>query len=248
MIEPFFFKQDLLFGCYHPAVDFDSSRLLIICPPFFDDYRRSYRALSILANTCAEQGVHVLRFDYYGTGESQGLLDDASVDGWKDDIYAAIEEGIALSGAGEVVVLGIRFGATLAAQVVHPKISRYLFWDPVTSGIVYLEWLDTVNNILKQQHRELALNARVPFESMSYENFHITSALKNEISSLVFNPTVHGKEEESFIITTDQSVSDAKMYSHCEFPGLHYDWPAYHDGIFLPSPVLEALARRVISR
>lgn len=246
MIEPFFFKQELLFGCYHPAVDFDSQRLLIICPPFFDDYRRSYRGLSDLASVCAEQGVHVLRFDYYGTGESQGLLDQASVDGWKGDILAAIEEGIALSGADEVVLLGVRFGGTLASQIRHPKVNRYIYWDPIASGAAYLGWLDVVNDLLQQQLWQSARDLKIPFENIIYENFHITSALKSGISALIFKQRDTGKGTQMYIITTDSAVYDSKIYTDCEFPGLSYDWPAYHDGIFSPKPVLAALARRVL--
>ena len=246
MIEPFFFKKDQLFGCYHPAADLDSQRLLIICPPFFDDYRRSYRALSDLANACAEQGVHVLRFDFYGTGESQGMLDQASVDDWKEGIHAAIEEGMALSGANEVTLLGVRFGAVLAAQIMHENVKRYIFWDPIASGASYLEWLDKVNDHLRQQHRQDARINNIPFENIIYENFHIPPELKSGIAALQFDQSFTSHLAQSFILTTDPLVYESKMYANCEFPGLSYDWPAY-DGIITMKPVLEALALRILA-
>ena len=246
MIEPFFFKRNLLFGCYHPAADLDSRRLLIICPPFFDDYRRSYRALSDLANACAEQGVHVLRFDFFGTGESQGLLDMATVDVWKEDIVAAIEEGVALSGADKVTLLGVRFGAVLAAQIIHTNVKQYIFWDPLASGASYLRWLDEVNDILRRQHWQLSRDVNIPFEDIAYENFRMSAVLKNEIAALAFDQSTIDKVAESCVITTDPLIYDTKVYANCEFPGLRYDWPAYHDGIISPKPVLEAIGRRVL--
>ncbi len=246
MIEPFFFKNDLLFGCYHPAVNIDSQRLLIVCPPFFDDYRRSYRALSDLANACSEQGVHVLRFDFLGTGESQGLLDQATVGIWNEDILAAIDEGVALSGADEVIVLGIRFSAVLAAQTMHENVKKYIFWDPIPSGACYLKWLDQVNDLLRQQHWQISKESNIPFEDIAYENFRIPQVLKSEITALVFDQSVIDNTAKSYVITTDPLVCDAGIYANCEYPGLSYDWPAYHDGIISLKPILEAICRRVL--
>jgi len=246
MIEPFFFHDEKLFGCYHPSSNPNSSRLLIICPPFFDEYRRSYRALADLANACAGQGVHVLRFDFSGTGESYGELDQVSVNDWMKDIDAAIEEGIALSGANEVHLVGVRFGATLAAQAKHPTIKRYIFWDPIETGSAYLNWLDKVNQGLKEKHLRLARYVNKPFENIRYENAHLSQVLKDDIAKIRFNQKTLKKFAPSFVISTDQSICDSKVFTNCEFCGLSYNWPAYHDGVLVQKPVLEAIARRVL--
>ena len=247
MIEPFFFRQELLFGCYHPSAYLDSQRLMVVSPPLFDEYRRSYRALSDLANACSEQGVHVLRFDYYGTGESYGELNQSSIGVWKGDVEAAIEEGIALSGANEVTLLGVRFGGLLNSQIRHPSIKRYIFWDPVDSGASYLGWLDEVNHILKEQHQQSAKDINIPFENIEYENFKLPPKLKKEMAALTFDFGSIEEISQPFIITTDPSVYDSKKYANCEFPMLRYDWPAYHDGLISLKPVLEAIARRVLA-
>lgn len=248
MIEPFFFRNQRVFGCYHPPGNNNLSRLLVICPPLFDEYRRLYKALSELANACANHGVHVLRFDYFGTGESYGELVDASIDEWKKDIDAAIEEGMAVSGADEIVLCGVRFGATLAAQSKHPRIKKYIFWDPVLNGELYIHWLDTVNQVLKKQHERNARNANIPMENIEYENFHLTPNLKKDMSSLALNQSglSGGRAVSSYIISTDKSVCDSKIFQNCEFGGLDYDWPVYQDGVLIQKPVLEAIARRVV--
>ena len=247
MIEPFFFREEQLFGCYHPAGGIGSSRLLVICPPFFDEYRRSYKALADLANACAEQNINVLRFDYFGTGESFGTLDQASVDGWRSDIESAIEEGIALSGADEVCLLGVRFGGTLAAQARHDCIKRYVFWDPVVSGSSYLAWLEEVNNDLKRSHYQLSRKINKGFENIEYEAFHLPLSLRNGIHELLLDQKALEKIAQTYVITTDKTVYDSNIFSNCEFPGLRYDWPVYHDGVISQKPVLEAIAGRVIA-
>lgn len=246
MIEPFFFDQDLLYGCFHPAASSDASRLLIVCPPFFDEYKRTHQALFELANACAQQGVNVLRFDYFGTGDSQGLLNEASVAIWQNNILAAIEEGIALSGAEDVILLGVRFGASLASQTVHPEIKRCVFWDPIPDGRYYLECINEGNRLLEQEHRLLARDMNVPFAMMAYENFLIAATLQREIAAVTFNQKAPSKTTSSYIITTNPLVYEQQLYANCEFPGLSYDWPAFQDSLFAPAPVLEAIGRRII--
>lgn len=247
MIEPLFFDQDRLFGCYHPAAGQESSKLLVICPPFFDDYRRSYRALSEFSIACAEKGVHVLRFDFYGTGESQGLLEEATVAGWIDNAQAAIDEGIAISGADDVTLMGVRFGALLAVHAVHEQIKQYLLWDPVVSGAAYLSWLDQVNEILKQQHLQHAKLQKLSPEQIDFVNFYLPDRLKAEMAALQFVQDVQEAGSRRVVVTTDPSVCGSGIAGECEFAGFQYDWPAYHDGILTMKPVLEVLARRVLS-
>jgi pimeloyl-ACP methyl ester carboxylesterase len=245
MIEPFFFRDEQAVGFYHPASDPNSSRLLVICPPLFDDYRRSFRALSELAIACADQGVHVLRFDFFGTGESHGLLEEVTLDDWKEDIRAAIDEGIELTGADQVDLLGVRFGATLAAQSRHSKITRYIFWDPVISGNTYLEFLNHVNLAIELRHKKLAMEENLAFEKIPYETFFLSAALRQDISHIFIDPQERESSAPYFVISTNKAAR-ALGFAHYEFAGIDYDWPDYHVGVLSQKTVLEAIVRRVI--
>ena len=244
MIEPFFFRDEQTLGFYHPSRDPDSSKLLVICPPFFDEYRRIYRALSELAIACADQGVHALRFDFYGTGESQGLLEEVTLADWKKDISAAIDEGIELCGADEVFLLGVRFSATLAAQVKHRKIKRYILWDPVISGNKYLEWLDQVNHTMHLRYRNIAADANRSLDKIAFENFHLSPALKSDIAGVSISPGSGNGSAPYSVISTNRADKELGFADY-EFAGIDYDWPAYHDGVLSQKAVLETILRRV---
>ncbi len=45
-----------------------------------------------LALTLAKSGLNVLRFDYFGVGNSGGESDEIDLDGWRRDIEMAIDE------------------------------------------------------------------------------------------------------------------------------------------------------------
>jgi hypothetical protein len=242
MFEPEFFDNDRLFGFYHPANNADSDRLLVVCPPLFDEYRRCYKAISELAKGCAAEGTHVFRFDYFGTGESWGTLEEASVQTWIGDVQAAIEEGLALSGANRVYLCGVRFGATLAAQIQHPRIVEYLFWDLIPSGRDALAQLTSVDDELNRLHVHLTRYNNVAQNSGKQELFHINATLRSGIASLQVD--LRNLSQRARV---HQVVCQASRATEgAEFSGFDYDWPPFPGGLLLPKPVLEVLARRLV--
>ena len=142
-MHPFFFgtSEHRLFAVYHAAVGSRPRALgVVLCYPLGHEYIRSYRALKTLASQLASQGFHVIRFDYYGSGDSAGASDAGSVDVWVDDILTAIDELKDMAGVDRVVLLGLRLGANLAVRAASRRadIDALVLWDPVPSGSEYL--------------------------------------------------------------------------------------------------------------
>ena len=86
-------------------------------------------------------GFHVLRFDYSCTGDSAGEGRDARIADWLDDVTWAIEELQDTAMVDTVSVVGLRWGATLAALATRGRddVDRLVLWDPVVSGSAYLD-------------------------------------------------------------------------------------------------------------
>jgi amino acid adenylation domain-containing protein len=135
----FFGPGQSLFGVYFPAPK-PGDTAVLVCPPVGTEYVRAHFVLRKLATTLARQGVPVLRFDYFGTGDSLGENLEADCARWKRDIADAARELVKRSGAKRVVAVGVRLGGTLlvdcAAQL---GLSRVVLWDPVLSGAEYLD-------------------------------------------------------------------------------------------------------------
>jgi pimeloyl-ACP methyl ester carboxylesterase len=129
-----------LFGVYTPAHGGSGTRAVVLCPPFGQEYLRAHRAMRQLGSMLATAGWHVLRFDYFGTGDSGADLPQADLAGWEDDIGSAIEELCDTSGATRVMLVGLRLGATLAARVAarRRQVDALIMWDPVVSGAHYV--------------------------------------------------------------------------------------------------------------
>ncbi len=154
-MHPFFFGTSgrRLFGAYH-SPDGGRGRLpaVVLCQPFGHEYLRAHRAFRNLAIAIAERGHHVIRFDYFGTGDSAGSSEEHTVEQSLADITAAIEEVKDISEATDVTLVGLRLGATLAllAAAERRDVDRVILWDPVIAGDAHLgnlaslqrEWLE----------------------------------------------------------------------------------------------------------
>jgi pimeloyl-ACP methyl ester carboxylesterase len=88
----------------------------------------------------SEAGCHVLRFDYYGSGDSAGDSTEGDIETWLENLGAAIEELKIMAGLQRVSLVGLRLGATLAAMTVakHEDIESVVLWDPVVDGREYV--------------------------------------------------------------------------------------------------------------
>jgi len=145
-----------LFGVYHPPV---SQRwpvsAVLCCPPVGQEYMRVHRDLVRLARRLSSTGHHVLRFDYYGTGDSSGETGEGHAGQWRRDVRVAADELKDLSGAERVSAVGMRFGAILALDAMRDEdgVADLVLWDPVVSGGEYLRELESLHERLREAYR-----------------------------------------------------------------------------------------------
>ncbi|MSQ50355.1 MAG: hypothetical protein EXR28_00560 [Betaproteobacteria bacterium] len=130
------------FGMYHPASGAKQAmECVVLCNPYGREAIRCHRLFKILADRLSRGGLHVLRFDLFGTGDSDGGDLDGGIDAWIDDLLRADEEVARRSGCSRVSWVGLRLGTSIAA-IASEKIAgapkRLVLWDPVTDGASYL--------------------------------------------------------------------------------------------------------------
>ncbi|WP_416049612.1 serine aminopeptidase domain-containing protein [Cupriavidus basilensis] len=153
---------DGCFGWYHPA---QGQRAVLLCNAIGHEALWTHAGLARLAERLAAQGVPVLRFDYPGTGDSAdlehaGAPGASCVDAWLAGIDAAGELLRRLSGAQELVLLGVRGGASLAAlaagrSVAGRRVDALALLAPVASGRMLVREM----KMIAQTWRSLACRA-----------------------------------------------------------------------------------------
>lgn len=157
-MTPFYFgtAKRRLFGALDPAQGrAGRPQAVVICYPWGPEYVYAHRALRHLARQLATRGFDVLRFDYYGTGDSGGEEDQVRVAGCRDDIRAAMEELKETSGAKSITLIGLRLGASLAAEIAalgRKDVAGVVLWDPAVSGAEHLDALGAEWKDMAQRH------------------------------------------------------------------------------------------------
>jgi uncharacterized protein len=134
-----------LFGLYEaPHVSAARGESILLCAPFGQEAIRSHRLFKVLADRLCREGFHVLRFDYFGTGDSAGEGEEVSIEGFIADVLMANNELANRSGCTSTSWMGLRLGASVAALAsarVPNKLARLILWEPITDGAAYLREL-----------------------------------------------------------------------------------------------------------
>jgi len=148
-----------LFGLYEPAASSRGKpRAAVLCYPWGMEYIYAHRSMRQLASRLAAAGFHTLRFDYFGTGDSSGDMDQANLVGSNSDVEAAIETLKDIAGTSKVVLIGLRVGANIAANVAtrhKSEVEALILWDPIISGEHYVETLQEGSDVSADVLREI---------------------------------------------------------------------------------------------
>ncbi len=144
-MEFFYFGPGHLFGSITPPLARGTpSAAVVLCYPFGQEYMRAHRAYRQLATLISRMAGPVLRFDYFGTGDSPGEGEEVTLQRWVEDTGVAIDEVRQRSGLDRVRMAGLRLGAVAAALASEGRddVERMVLWDPVIRGRAFLDELD----------------------------------------------------------------------------------------------------------
>lgn len=190
-METFYFGEPpkLLYGAYHPAQEFKDRKVgVVLCYPIINEYLRSHRAFVRLAIQLATEGFHVLRFDYFGCGDSYGDDDDGNLQEWTENLLTAIDELKNGCDASHICLIGLRMGATLALLAAENRndIDTMVLWEPIVNGEEYVREI-------KRLHLESAVIEGLPkavkgqsdtSRHLEILGFRITDILLDELLKL----------------------------------------------------------------
>lgn len=141
--EPFFIDLPgrRLFAVHHrPAAGRAVHGQVLCVPAFNEEMNRCRSMLTLQAVALARAGWGTLVVDPTGTGDSSGEFGAARWATWLDDLAAA-NDWLARQPGAQRVLLGVRLGAILAAQL-HGQLgdarTGLAMWQPVLDGKTHL--------------------------------------------------------------------------------------------------------------
>jgi Bacterial sugar transferase/Serine aminopeptidase, S33 len=108
---------------------------VLLVGPFASERHNSYIPWVQWARYLAEKRVEVLRYDYRGIGESEGVFEEMSFAQWIEDVELLAGWLREQSSSVPVVLHGLEMGALLAGRVFHNGIGDLLLlWSPPHSA------------------------------------------------------------------------------------------------------------------
>ena len=114
---------------------------VLMVPAFAEEMNKSRRMTALTAQALAQRGMASVTLDLYGTGDSEGELDDASWERWVADVIR-VRDWVADQGFSVTGMLGNRLGCALGAQAMRQcgtVLTSAVFWQPVIDGPRFMD-------------------------------------------------------------------------------------------------------------
>jgi exosortase A-associated hydrolase 2 len=210
-----------LFGAYHPPIGGTrKNEGVVLCPPIGVEGLRAQRALRQIATMLAKSGLHVLRFDYFGTGDSAGDCEDGSVQQWQSDIETAMEELKDTAGISRLHLVGLRLGGALAAILAEriDGIEKLVLWDPIVNGQDYLDEMTTADLAYEpdRHHPAKVAAALEQGQTLGVMGYAVTLQQRQQLQAIDLNQLGPLKSKRVFLLVSSETDASRKLKERLE--------------------------------
>jgi pimeloyl-ACP methyl ester carboxylesterase len=177
------------------------------------EYIRSHRSLLKLAQLLSSAGFDVLRFDYYGCGDSDGGCSEGSVKQWVADISAAVDELNGGCNLERMCLVGLRLAGALAmmAGAERGDIDSIVLWDAVIDGAAYLEELARSHNEWLRGSFARPQLDREHRKNREILGFPITDSVIEELVNINLLTLERKPANNVFIIESDKATKNGSL-------------------------------------
>jgi len=258
-VDPQFFgsQHAPLFGLYHdPAPGLARRSGVVICPPLGEEVFPAHRMLRVLATQLARAGFPVLRFDYLGCGNSWADDLDVTIPTCLDSLSRAVGKVREQSGCERVVVIGLRFGGTIAGMSAAASPGLFhecVMWDPVLDGNAYLKELQVELRETVEQHVPVTSSCDAAVSRIEAIGQRVSVAFESQLAAISADHFASLPTDRTVLVDTSGStltrtaaLSTGHALRQCiqlGFPDAPWK-PVRASGALVPAPVLRKLTSR----
>jgi len=239
-----------LFAWLHRPAGVVAHHGVLICPPLGHELVHAHRSLRHLADRLATSGFAAMRFDYDGTGDSEGTDHDAQrMPTWVANVNDAVQWLKQEAGCDVVSLIGLRMGATLAAlHAEEHRVESLVLWEPVVKGRRYVRELTALNLAASQ-----TTNPASMIEAVGFVFTNDTAQALAKVDLLTVSPQF----SSGLMVRSDKGSKDTALKDHLDtlssdvqqvcYPGFE-EMMAEPQHAEVPSAALEGIVDWLASR
>lgn len=222
MERPFFFQTGAqqLFGVLHSPDPGTPKRGLLMCHAFGEEKLWSHRVFVNFAREAASEGIPVLRFDFRGHGDSDGHSEDCTIASYLSDIETARKTLQDLHPTLENIdILGLRFGATLAANYADTtaNVGNLILWEPIVDCGRYMQELLRINLSTQlavygsvREDREALVEKMQGGENVNVDGYLISKTFYNDCNAVSLEDLTNNKSDSRTLVVQIAPVVSQK--------------------------------------
>jgi hypothetical protein len=215
---------------------------VLVCPPLLNEHARSYRLFALLADALAAHGLAVLRFDYHGTGDSDGEDADFTLDSARSDSGEALGALRRAVAGAPLVVLGVRAGAIPAIHAATAGGAAALWlWQPCTDGADYLAELQARDAARRRAHPA----GLRPGEAQMLMGLRCTDALAEGLRAARLESCVPGAAPPVTVLDAAGGAAAPGPVRRIDLAAPLHDWIGQPGMGRFPRAPVHALAQRL---
>jgi len=216
---------------------------VVLCRPIGLEALSARRAYRCLAEQLAAQGLVTLQFDYVGTGDSAGdIAEVGDVARWLSDIGTAIEF-VRRTGVRRIGLIGLRLGATLAANAAADNdVEALVLWDPCENGRGFLR---------EQQMLGVAIGADpggspAQQEGLELPGLLLSDELTEAVRALRLNDAASTSAQRLLVLTRPDRPSGLSTREHLSSHNVEFRDAIGQDGFIGVEPGASVVPRQAI--
>lgn len=213
-----------VFGVLHRPIGETAPPIVIFCHGLAGNHIGRDRVYVQVSEGLSRIGIASLRFDFRGSGDSEGDFGEMSLEGEVSDAVRAVRFAMQLPriDSSRIGIFGRSFGgaiAILAASQLQAAVRSVALWAPVFSGHQWEEKWEVVQTARideKERHELMRINGQMP--SLSFYKELFAMDLKKEIEILQKVPflLIHGEKDPVVHIQHSERIVAHRVSSPCE--------------------------------
>lgn len=157
-------RGEKIFGVLHYPPQAKALPTVLICHGFTGTKVESHRLFVKLAERLEEKGMVALRFDFRGSGDSEGDFCDMTLEGEIQDAKVALDflQALPEVDPGRLAILGLSMGGAVSATVAgrDPRISACALWSAV-ADFSQTFFSEAAEDVLSQNKKTMEYGANV---------------------------------------------------------------------------------------